>query len=195
MQSKISIKRILIFFSFFVTSTLIILIGIKLFSNSKSVENNIEYINYKDLKIVSQYEDYVLAVDKQYSETQTYAIYKNVEYDDFVKIFPLKYSGFTLEDRYIYWDDNKIYFFCTETAEIYDLSNGNLLKSLSMYKIHNNQVGSFVRVLGADKENIYYEYLHNSEYYYACVDFELKDVKSVTREEIDSLQLRKGKTA
>ena len=45
-----------------------------------------------------------------------------------------------------------------------------------MYKIHNNQVGSFVRVLGADKENIYYEYLHNSEYYYACVDFELKDV-------------------
>ena len=92
MQSKISIKRILIFFSFFVTSTLIILIGIKLFSNSKSVENNIEYINYKDLKIVSQYEDYVLAVDKQYSETQTYAIYKNVEYDDFVKIFPLKYQ-------------------------------------------------------------------------------------------------------
>lgn len=193
MLRKERMKKILPFCIFIII--LLIIIFVIVIKHDTKDEKDDNYKNYNSLEIVSQYKDYVLAIDNKYSETQTYAVYKNDKYQRFSKILSLKYNGITLEDNLVFWHNDNVYFFCNNYAEKYDLKNGKLVASISMYELNNKHTGTFIKVLGSNTDKIYYEYMYQSMYYYGSVDFTLKNVSFITENEIDNLQLEKGKTA
>ena len=56
---------------------LVIVILSNLFSNAKNNNKNIDERKYNELNIISEYKEYIVAIDKNYSELDTFAVFKN----------------------------------------------------------------------------------------------------------------------
>lgn len=149
-------------------------------SSSKKTENSDE-VNIKDLKIISQHNEYIVALDQTSSETENYAVFKNTEYEMYKKVFSLEPD--IIESRLIFWVNNKLYLF-GYNPKVYNLNDGNIKYSIDLIKLLNDTPGNFDRVLGHDDSFIYYEYSHNGDSFFGKINFEFTDATIVEKKDI-----------
>lgn len=160
---------------------LVIVILSNLFSNAKNNNKNIDERKYNELNIISEYKEYIVAIDKNYSELDTFAVFKNTEYDMYKKVFSLS-EEFNLEGRFICWNDDKLYII-KDGATVYDLSNGKIIHTGDLNKLLNNNTGRIDRVLGIKENYIYYQFSYNGDLY-GKVDLDLQNVQIIQKQDI-----------
>ncbi len=146
--------------------------------------NNEDIRHRNNLEIISEYNEYALAVDKSYSEMNTYAIFINNEYENYKKIFTLKNEGFTLEKRFIVWNGKNVYIL-GYSPKAYSLRNGSIqYETDKLLSICNGNLCTFAKVIGIDDKFIYYSASYNSEKYYGKVTLDLSKTTPITSDEI-----------
>lgn len=156
--------------------------------NKKDNENSIYYRN--DMNIISEYNDYVIALTEEFSEFNLYSMYKHLDYEKYEKIWDFNSAGFMMiEYRRITWNDNNVYLFGYGNGYAYDIdtgkevySIGNLIPSID----GDEGIGRFDRLFGNDGKFIYYEFSHTYGYYYAKVTMDLKSVEVISKDDIPS---------
>lgn len=163
---------------------LIILLGIitykSFFLNSRKNSKNIDERKRSELNIISEYKEYMVAIDNVYSEMETFAVFKNVEHDIYQKVFSL--GEFNLEGRFICWNNDKLYIL-KDVATAYELSNGNIIYTGDLNKLLNNTTGSIDRILGIKGNYIYYEFSYNGDFY-GRVTLDFKSVEIIQKQDI-----------
>ena len=155
------------------------------FSTGADNSKNGETYHRSELEIISEYNEYILAVDKSYSEMNTYAIFINKEYENYEKLFVIKDEGFTLEKRFIVWNDQNIYIL-GYNPKAYNLINGSVQYETDLLSLCNGMHCNFIKVLGIDDKYIYYSVAYNSEIYYGKTSFDLSETTIITSNDIPS---------
>lgn len=169
-------------FLFFTFITIIGISSFILLYNSLN-KNEKELINIKNLTIISKYNEYLIAEDKEYKEAgKTYAVFKSHEYNYYEKLFTLP-LGEPIESRFICWSDDNLYILGFNPEKI-NLSNGNIINKISLKALLNNTTGRMERILGNDGKYIYYSFSDNHGLYYAKIDFDLTNVTTILENEI-----------
>ena len=161
---------------------LVILIIIS-FNFLKKEKVDLEDINYNNLQIISEYSNYVLAIDKTYSEITTYAIYKKMYKDSYQKLFSLQEFGENIEKRHICWDENSVYII-NHNPISYDLLSGKIINTGDINKLLNNTHGDINRVYGINDNYLYYSYNGNGNHYYAKSNLDFTNIVLIEQNEV-----------
>lgn len=174
-------KKYIITFGIIITILFGIIIFTNLFSNPKKNNKNTDEKKYSELNIISEYKEYVVTMNASNSELDTFDVFKNTEYDIYIKVFSLS-EEFNLEGRFICWNDDKLYII-KDGATAYDLSNGKIIYTGNLNKLLNNTTGRIDRVLGIKENYIYYQFSYNGDFY-GKVDLDLKNVQIIQKQDI-----------
>ena len=175
MKRKYLLITLLVLF-FTIVSILFILYVI-----NKDIPNDIQ--NRNSLKIISTYKEYLSAIDKHENDFNQYAVFKELEYNDYKKLFVLKNTAQTLETRFICWTDEKLYYFGTDPIA-YDIETGKIENNINLNILLNNIPGRIDRILGVSNNLIYYEFSHNADTFFANVDLDLTKVSIINKNEL-----------
>lgn len=154
------------------------LIFVKLDQNEN--QNNKEYRRLRDLEVVSQHNEYVLAFDEHLSELDTFAIFKNVESDMYKKHFSLEDGN--IESRFVCWTNDNLYILNFD-AKSYDLSTGKIIDENSS-SLFNGTTGRMDRVLGIYDGFIYYQYTYVADKFYARISLDLSTVEYIEEKDV-----------
>lgn len=155
--------------------------------NKKSNEN-VEIYHRNDLKVISEYNEYIIALSKELDETNIYSMYKNTNYEDYEKIWDFEIeNNHDIENHHITWNENNVYLLGWDNSA-YDIDTGKEVYSLStnlmVLKNNDEGVGNLDRLFGNDGKFIYYEYSHNTDNYYGKVTMDLKSVEVINESDI-----------
>lgn len=147
--------------------------------------SNNETYHRSELEIISEYNEYILAIDKSYSEMNTYAIFINREYENYEKLFVIEDEGFNLEKRFIIWNSKNIYIL-GYNPKAYNLKNGSIQYETDLLSLCNGKNCNFTKVIGIDDKYIYYSVAYNSEMYYGKTSLDLSEITIITSGDIPS---------
>lgn len=149
-------------------------------NDNLEVKNN--YKNIQELNVISQYNDYLLVSSDSFSELQTYSIYKNVYGDNFKELFSLP-DGESIESRFVYWLNDKLYVLGNNPAS-YSLSDGKMANTGDLNKILGGTTGRIDKIMGTDKNYIYYTFSYNADVFYGKISFDLSNVTLIQKNDI-----------
>ena len=156
-----------------------VLIFLKLDQNQS--QNNKEYRRLRDLEVVSQHNEYVLAFDEHLSELDTFAIFKNVESDMYKKQFEIESNDY-VESRFVCWTNDKLYIL-NFGAKSYDLATGKIIDR-NTSSLFNGTTGRMDRVLGIYDGYIYYEYTYVADHLNARISLDLSTIEYIEEKDI-----------
>lgn len=168
-----------------IITILIIIFIYFIFSIESEKSKNNETYHRSELEIISEYNEYILAVDKSYSEMNTYAIFINKDYENYEKLFAIEDEGFTLEKRFIVWNSQNIYIL-GYNPKAYNLNNGSVQYETDLLSLCNGKHCNFTKVIGIDDKYIYYSASYNSEMYYGKTSLDLSEITIITSDDIPS---------
>lgn len=148
-----------------------------------------ESLTRNNLNIVSEYNEYIIALSEEQAETNVYSMYKNTEYENYQKIWSFDVSdNHDIENHHITWNDNIVYLLGYSNSG-YNIKDGKQVyspESNLMILKDNNGTGRLDNVLGNDGKYIYYEYSCNADYYYGKVSMDLTTVEVIEKNDIPS---------
>lgn len=154
--------------------------------NKKGNENG-EIYHRNDLKVMSEYNEYIIALSEELSEINIYSMYKNTSYENYKKIWDFKGDNHDIENHHITWNENNVYLLGWG-GHAYDIDTGKEVYSLSInlmpLKDDDDGVGNLDRLFGNDGKFIYYKYSHNANNYYGKVTMDLKSVEVINESDI-----------
>ena len=144
--------------------------------------------NGDSLDVISQHDSYVIAVDQKYSEANTYAMYKNVSYNDYEIIWTFDIANnIDIENHNIIWNDNAIYLLGYDCVA-YDIDSGKEISvcsdTLMPLSDDDSGNGKMDSILGISNSYIYYRYSSNLNNYVARVSLDLKNVEVINDTDI-----------
>lgn len=144
--------------------------------------------NGDSLDIISQHDGYVIAVDQKYSEANTYAMYKNVSYNDYEIVWTFDIANnVDIENHNIIWNDNAIYLLGYDCVA-YDIDSGKEISvcsdTLMPLSDDDSGNGKMDSILGISNSYIYYRYSSNLNHYVARVSLDLKNVEVINDTDI-----------
>ena len=138
-------------------------------SCTKTMVDYSQMVSRKSLKIISEHNAYALVVENEDLELPTYAVYKNVNYNNYQKVFDLRVTN------------DRLFIFGFTIAS-YDLTNGQIIDE-GDFRISNATTGMIGRVLGIYDNYIYYEYA-NREDSYGKTSLDFKEVIPITKKDL-----------
>lgn len=161
---------------------ILVLIGmiVLIASCTKTMVDYSKMVNRKSLKIISEHNAYALVVENKDLELPTYAVYKNVNYNNYQKVFDLQLTN-DLWSGLVCWTNDRLFIFGFSIAS-YDLTNGQIIDK-GDFRISNADTGMIDRVLGIYDNYIYYEYA-NRENSYGKTSLDFKEVIPITKKDI-----------
>lgn len=174
-------KTFIILLTLFITTIVIsgIYLVVKIIIDD---QNSPQYVNLYDLHILTRHNEYVLVSEDNGGELTEYSIYKNIEANDYQKMFTFP-GSWAIEPRLVCWGDGKIYAFVYDAVS-YDLSNGNVVDRGDIGKIVKNTRGNVDRVLGIYDNYIYYEASYHPDTFYGKISLDLKEVTIIEKKDI-----------
>ena len=161
---------------------ILVLIGIIVLiaSCTKTMIDYSQMVSRKSLKIISEHNAYALVVENEDSELPTYAVYKNVNYNNYQKVFDLRVTN-DIWSGLVCWTDDRLFIFGFTIAS-YDLTNGQIIDE-GDFRLSNADTGMIDRVLGIYDNYIYYEYA-NKENRYGKTSLDFKEVIPITKKDL-----------
>ena len=161
---------------------MLVLIGIIVLiaSCTKTMVDYSKMVSRKSLNIISEHNAYALVVENKDLELPAYAVYKNVNYNNYQKVFDLP-LGNDLWSGLVCWTEDRLFIFGFTIAS-YDLTNGQIIDEGDS-RISNADTGMIGLVLGIYDNYIYYEYA-NREDSYGKTSLDFKEVIPITKKDI-----------
>ncbi len=149
-------------------------------SCTKTMVDYSQMVSRKSLKIISEHNAYALVVENEDYELPTYAVYKNVNYNNYQKVFDLRVTN-DIWSGLVCWTDDRLFIFGFTIAS-YDLTNGQIIDE-GDFRLSNADTGMIGRVLGIYDNYIYYEYA-NREDSYGKTSLDFKEVIPITKKDL-----------
>lgn len=157
------------------------------FSSNVNKTEEILY-NKESLKKISEHGEYIIALSEETTMTDTYSVYKNVDYYDYKKIWDFPVSDNTgIESHNIIWNEKNVYIFGYGICA-YDIDNGKESYTLTtnLTPVDNDVAGRLDRILGYDNKYIYYTYSSSAstKQYYGRITMDLSNVEVINKSDV-----------